>query len=215
MTEPDRRAHEPLPLRDVYDIVERRRRQRTRNRALIAPAAAVGAAGLAGLLVVAIQSGGSPGAPAASPQATVATAPTTDPTTELVPTTGPTPTPRAKTAPPFDAGWLQPDLLPGLANSMFDGPEAQQTRLLDEATALADAWQVPMYPVAKAVVTKADLLDTPLNSTDPHGADKLIRKFESSGYTADYAAELARAWDTDPRSAEIVGGLVIEAGCCG
>jgi hypothetical protein len=209
MTDPRR----PLPLPDVYAIVEHRRRQRARRRAIVAPAAAVGAAGVAALVVVVIQAGGTPPAPAAAPPAALATSPTA-PTT--APTTVPT-TPAAAraTAPPFDRSWLDPDLLPGLANSLFDRPDAEQTRLLDEAGTLASTWGVPMYPAAKAVVAKADALGTRIDPTDRNGADKLINRFEAAGYTEDYAVELARAWDTDPRSAEIVGALVIEAGCCG
>jgi hypothetical protein len=217
MTEPPRppRRDQPLGLGEVYDIVERRRRRRTRNRAVVAPATAVGAVGLAGLLVVAIQAGGTPGAapaaPPGGPSAALATAPT--PPTSLsppVPTVAPAPTAPATTAPPFDPAWLDADYLPSLADSVFGRPAAEQDRLLGEATVLAHAWGVSLYPTAKAVVAKADGLGTPLNATDPHGADKLISRFEGAGYTEEYAAELARAWNTDPRSAEIVGALVIE-----
>lgn len=209
MTEPPRHV-QPLPLTDVYDIVERRRRRRTRNRAVVAPAAAVGAAGLAGLLVVVIQSGGTPAAaPPAAPPAALASSPSPPvPTVALVPTAPPTP------APPFRRAWLQADLLPELADALFDRPETEQEQLLDQASDLAGAWGVPMYPTAKAVVTKADVLGTPLNTSDPHGADKLISRFEGAGYTDEYAAELARAWDTDPRSAEIMGALVLDVACC-
>jgi hypothetical protein len=212
MTDPGR----PLPLQDVYAIVERRRRRRARTRAIVAPAAAVGAAGVAALVVVAVQAGGNQPAPAGAPPAALATSPATA-TTE--PTTGaPTPAPRTTTprptAPPFSPGWLSADLLPGLASSLFDRPDAEQTRLLDEAATLASAWGVPMYPAAKAVVAKADALGTRIDPTDRTGAEKLINRFEAAGYTEDYAAELARAWDTDPRTAEIVGALVLEAGCC-
>ena len=205
MTDPRR----PLPLQDVYAIVESRRRRRARVRAIATPAAAVGAAGVAALVVVAIQAGGgAPATPAAAPPAALATSPTTPPR----PTTPATP---ATTAPPFDEGWLHEGYLPGLANSVFDRPDAEQAQLLAEADTLAGAWGVPLYPAAKAVVAKADTLGTRIDPADRHGADKLISRFEAAGYTEDYAKQLARAWNTDPRTAEIVGSLVIEAGCCG
>jgi hypothetical protein len=206
MTDPGR----PLPLADVYAIVEQRRRQRARRRAIVAPAAAVGAAGVAALVVVVIQTGGGPVAPAGAPTVPLATSPTTTSAT-----TAPRPTPVAPrtTAPPFDEGWLDPDLLPGLAASLFDRKDS--TRLLDEAGTLSSAWGVPMYPTAKAVVAKADALDVRIDPTDRNGAQKLINRFEAAGYTEEYAEELAEAWDTDLRSAEVVGALVIEAGCCG
>jgi hypothetical protein len=210
MTDPRR----PLPLQDVYAIVEQRRRQRARRRAIVAPAAAVGAAGAAALVVVVIQAGGTPPAPAAAPPAALATSPHM-PATQ--PTTGASSNPArpTTTAPPFDESWLDPDLLPGLANSLFDRSDAEQTRLLAEASTLASTWGVPMYPAAKAVVAKADALGARIDPADRNGADKLINRFEAAGYTEDYAVELAGAWDTDPRTAEIVGALVIEAGCCG
>jgi hypothetical protein len=208
MTDPRR----PLPLQDVYAIVEHRRRQRARRRAIVAPAAAVGAAGVAALVVVVIQSGGNPPTPAAAPPATLTTSPTTAPAPI---TTDPPPAAPRTTAPPFDESWLSADYLPGLANSLFEQPDTEQTRLLDEASTLASTWGVPMYPAAKAVVVKADAVGTRIDPTDRKGADKLINRFEAAGYTEDYAVELAKAWDTDPRTAEIVGALVIEAGCCG
>jgi hypothetical protein len=213
MTDPNR----PLPLQDVYAIVERRRRQRARNRAIVAPAAAVGAAGLAGLLVVAIQTGATPAAPAAAPPS-LSSSPSPSPSAALAapPTGAPATTPPvSRTAPPFDPDWLRPDLLPGLASALFDRPDAEQAQLLSDAADLSAAWEVPFYPTAKAVVTKADLMGATVSSADPRGADKLISRYRAAGYTDEYAAELAAAWDTDPRSAEIVGGLVVQAGCCG
>jgi hypothetical protein len=211
MTDPRR----PLPLPDVYAIVESRRRRRAKVRAIATPAAAVGAAGVAALVVVAIQTGaGTPAAPAASPPAALATSPTMPATTPA--TTLPEPTPAAPTtaAPPFDAGWLHADFLPGLAGSVFNRPDAEQAQLLDQADTLARAWGVPMYPAAKAVVAKADTTGTRIDPTDRRGADKLINRFQAAGYSEDYAKQLARAWNTDPRTAEIVGALVIDAGCC-
>jgi hypothetical protein len=203
MTDPGR----PLPLQDVYAIVEQRRRQRARRRAVIAPAAAVGAAGVAALVVVVIQAGGGPLTPAAGHPVPLATSPVTTAPSATTPAA-----PRT-TAPPFDEGWLDPAFLPDLAGSVFDRTDS--TRLLDEASTLSAAWGVPMYPTAKAVVAKADALGVRIDPTDRNGAQKLINRFEAAGYTEEYAQELARAWDTDPRSAEIVGALVIEAGCCG
>jgi hypothetical protein len=89
-----------------------------------------------------------------------------------------------------------------------------EAQLLDQADTLARAWGVPMYPAAKAVVAKADTTGTRIDPTDRRGADKLINRFQAAGYSEDYAKQLARAWNTDPRTAEIVGALVIDAGCC-
>lgn len=41
-----------------------------------------------------------------------------------------------------------------------------------------------------------------------------MSRFEEAGYADDYASEHAEAWNTDSRTAKIVGALVIDAGCC-
>jgi hypothetical protein len=194
--------HRPLPLQDVFDIVERRRRQRARVRAVAGPAATVAAAGMAGVLVLVLQAAPDQTAPAAGPPA--------PPAALAVPSTGPTTT--AAAAPPFDPRDLRPDFLPDLADGIFDFPsEDDRARISEQTTAIEGAWDLPFYPEAKAIAVKAQQTGTPLIVDSPRGADVLVSGFERAGYTDADAAELAAAWGTDERTAKIVGVLVAQA----
>ena len=79
------------------------------------------------------------------------------------------------------------------------------------ATEVAEAWGVPFFPDAKAVVVKADLTGTEIDPTDPSGDDELISRFEEAGYTDQDAAALADAWGTSPHTAKVLGALVLAA----
>lgn len=192
----------PLSLPEVLEIVERRRRRRARVRSVGGPVLAVGAAGMAGLIVVTLQSGAARVEPAAQPPAAAPTSVSAGPPAQ--PSTAPPAEP-----PPFAPGYLDPDFLTELADTLFTGgPEDQAD--LDAAYRLATAWGIEPSPAAKAVVVKAELSGTAIDPTDPRGADELISRFEEAGYTDQDAAELAAAWGTDTRTAEIIGALVIE-----
>ncbi len=193
----------PLPLSEVLEIVERRRRQRARTGAIAGSALAVGAAGMAGLIVVGLQAGPSGVTPAAPPPAPalVTATPTTAPTTAPVP---------AALPPPFDS-YRDPDFLANLADAYPQFPEPDQDRILGDAAELAEVWGLEHYPAAKAVAVKAEGTGTGIDPGDPRNADELVGRFERAGYTERDADELARAWATDPRTAKIVGALVLEA----
>lgn len=187
---------DPLPLQDVLEIVERRRRRRARVQTAAGSALAVAGAGVAGLIVVVLQSGPADLVPAAAPVPTL-------PTVAAL-SAGP---------PPFDPGYLQPDYLGQLADSLFaSASEAQAQRSVDDAATMAAAWDIELYPASKAVLAKAALTGTAVDPADPTGDDELVSRFEEAGYTDADAAELAAAWGTDTRTAKIVGALVAEAG---
>jgi hypothetical protein len=79
------------------------------------------------------------------------------------------------------------------------------------ATEMADAWGVPYFPDAKAVIVKADLTGTEIDPADPAGDDELVSRFEAAGYTDQDAQALADAWGTSPHTAMVLGALVLEA----
>jgi hypothetical protein len=203
--------HRPLPLQDVFDIVERRRRQRARVRAVAGPAAAVGAAGMAGVIVLVLQAGPDGADPAAAPPAgppsalVSPAAPATEPSTAR-PAAPPTPR-------PFDPADLDRGFLSEVAAGVAGLPDdADRARIGEQATAIEQAWGLEFYPEAKAVAMKALRTGTPLAVDDPSGADALVDGFERAGYTERDAAELAAAWGTDERAAKIIGILVAQAG---
>jgi hypothetical protein len=195
----------PLPLQDVFDIVERRRRRRSKVRAVVGPTAAVGAAGLTGLIVLVLQIGPERSEPAAQPGG---------PPAALASSLAPSP-PQAALPPkpePFDPADLDRDFLAEVADGVTSFPEDADRALIGEqATAIEQAWGLEFYPQAKAVAVKALRTGTPLVVDDPSGAEALVNGFERAGYTEQDAAELAAAWGTDERTAKIVGILVAEA----
>ncbi len=196
-----RRPDRPLPLDEVLGIVERRRRRRARTRAVAAPALSVAAVGVAGLVVVALQSGSD-----APPALTPAALPPS-PTVSARPVPPTTSAPPAGPVLPVDPGWLEADFLPVVAEYAVG-----DARLAADAEELARTWGIPEGPGAGAIVVKADWNAVPIDPTDPTGDDALADRFAEAGYTAASAAELARAWDTDTRTAEVMGGLLVEMG---
>jgi hypothetical protein len=197
--------HGPLPLPEVFAIVERHRRRRARVKAVAAPVVAVGAAGLAGVVVVALQTGGAEVEPAAAPP----------PPASLV-TAQPEPTgidpARPADPPPFAPDELRPEFLGEVADSFLELPtEEQRSRVGRQALAIEEAWGLEFHPEAKAVAVKAELTGTPLVVSADSGAQALVNGFERAGYTDEDAAELAAAWGTDERAARIIGVLVAEA----
>jgi hypothetical protein len=189
---------QPLPLSDVLDIVERRRQRRARARSVAGSTFGVAAAGIAGLIVVTLQSDrdavpAGPRPPAASAVAT----PTPDPPTSSAP-------------PPLDPVYLTPGYLTSVADSVVTGTGHQHARQIADAQALADAWGLALYPDAKAVVGKADVVGDDIDPRDPRGDEELVSRFEQAGLTDDDAAELARAWTVDDRTAKIFAALLIE-----
>ncbi len=196
-----RRADRPLPLEEVLGIVERRRRRRARTRAVAAPALSVAAVAAAGLVVAALQAGS--GAP---PALTPAAAP---PGPAVSARPGPTSTSAAPTgsAPPIDPVWLSPDFLPSTAAYVDD-----DAQLAADADELARTWGIADDAGAATIVAKADWNAVPIDPADPGGDDDLADRFARAGYTAATAADLARAWGTDVRTAEVLGGLLVETG---
>ncbi|MCO1656213.1 hypothetical protein [Pseudonocardia humida] len=194
----------PLPLHDVFDIVERRRRQRARVRAVAGPAAAVGAAGMAGVIVLALQTAPDQVDPAATPPG---------PSAALISSTPPAVQPaQPASPPPFDPDDLRPGYLSEVASGVSGlAEDADRARIGEQATAIERAWGLEFYPEAKAVAMKALTTGTPLVVDDPSGADALVNGFERAGYTEQDAAELAAAWGTDERTAKIVGVLLAQA----
>ena len=61
-------------------------------------------------------------------------------------------------------------------------------------------------------MAKAGLTGTVIDPADPLGDDRLVRQFTDAGYTVDDAAELAAAWGTDVRTAQVFGALLIQPG---
>lgn len=194
MNDPQR----PLPLSDVLDIVERRRRRRARAQTAAGSTLGIAAAGIAGLIVVTLQSDrdavpASPRPPAVSPLAT----PTPDSSSNSAP-------------PPLDPVFLDPDYLTSAADSIVTDASRRPGHEVADAYALADAWDLELYPGAKAVVAKADAVGDDIDPRDPQGDEKLVSRFEQAGYTDDDAAELAQVWNTDSRTAKIFAALLIE-----
>lgn len=186
MNDPQR----PLPLSAVLEIVERRRRRRSKAQTLAGSALGVAAAGIAGLIVVTLRS--EPAVPVAGPRPPAVSS--------------------AAAPPPFDPAYLSGDYLTGLADSILTGgTDPQHVRQVHDAYALSEAWGLELYPAAKAVAAKAALTGTVIDPRNPEGDDELVSRFEEAGYTDDYAADLAEAWMTDSRTAKIVGALVIDA----
>lgn len=194
--------HRPLPLRDVLDIVERRRRRRARATAVGGTALAVGAAGVAGAIVVALQNGPGPVTSAAPPSSVLVTA---DPTIPPAPTGQPPATARSAPVPDAFDPYARPDYVTGL------GYTGAQSGAADRATEMAEAWGVPYFPDAKAVIAKADLTGTAIDPSDPAGDDELISRFAEAGYTDEDAQALAEVWGTSPHTARVLGALVLEA----
>lgn len=197
MTDP----HRPLPLHDVLDIVERRRRRRARAASVGGMAAAVGAAGAAGLIVVVLQDGPAPVTSAAPPSALVPA----DPTIPPAPSGQPPSTARSTSVPDAFDPYARPDYVTEL------GHTGARSGAAERATEMAEAWGVPYFPDAKAVIAKADLTGTAIDPADPAGDDELISRFEEAGYTDQDAEDLAEAWGTSPHTAKVLGALVLEA----
>jgi hypothetical protein len=194
MNDPQR----PLPLSDVLDIVERRRRRRVRAQRAAGSTLGIAAAGIAGLIVVTLQSDRDalPAAqrpPAASAMAT------------------PTPDPPAPSAPPpLDPVYGTPDYLTSVADSVVTGTGSRHDRQLVDADALADAWGLDLYPDAKAIVGKADVVGFDIDPRDPDGDEELVSRFERAGLTDEDAAELAQTWTVDPRTARLFAALLLD-----
>lgn len=188
--------NDPLPLQDVLEIVERRRRRRVAVRSVAGSALAVAGVGAVGLVVAVLQSGAS--APSPAGPAPSLSSPGRLPVSAAPP-------------PPFDPAVLRSDYLTGLAGQLFAvGPEAQAQKRLNDAGVMAVAWDIGLYPESKAVIAKADLARIAIDPADPNGDDELVGRFESAGYTDADAAELAAAWGTDVRTAKVFGGLIVE-----
>lgn len=203
----------PLPLDDVLRIVERRRRRRARVRDAAGPALSVAAVGVAGLVVVALQSGSAE--EAVTPAAPISALPTAGAlSTPAQPTDAP-PTAGPGDGPPsFDPGYLEPGFLPALADFLFSASadDADADRRFSDAEELSRAWGLDLYPAAKAVVAKAALTRVSIDPGDRSGDDALVEGFAAAGFTDADADELAAAWETDERTARVVGGLLVEAG---
>lgn len=186
----------PPSLDDVMGIVERRRHRRARIRKAAAPAlSAAAVVGVAGFVVAAVQAGSdvSPAAPGVS----------------ALPAPSATPTP-TDPPPSVDPGYLVPNYLGGLLSSLTaaDG-ETEHSRRYDDAVEMERSWDVPAWPAAKVVLAKAEVTGVEVDPTDPGGDDVLVERFAAAGYSAADAAELAEAWETDPRTAQVVGGLLM------
>lgn len=206
MNDPQR----PLPLSAVLDIVERRRRRRSRVQAVAGSALGVAAAGIAGVIVVTLRPD-----PAEVPSA-AARPPATSSASAAAPPGHLPAGPSRAAPPPFDPAYLEPGYVERLADSILTGgSDPEHVRRVEDAYALADAWGLEVYPAAKAVAAKAGLTGTDIDPRDPDGDEELVSRFEEAGYTDEYADQLAEAWATDSRTAKIIGALVIEAGCCG
>lgn len=205
----------PLPLSAVLDIVERRRRRRSRVQTVAGSALGVAAAGIAGVIVVTLRPDPAEVPAAARPPVT-SSAPAAAPPAVAAPSGRLPADPSPGAPPPFDPAYLEPGYVEGLADSILTGgSDPEQARRVADAQALADAWGLELYPAAKAVAAKAGLTGVDIDPRDPDGDEELVSRFEQAGYTDEYAAELAAAWSTDSRTAKIVGALVVEAGCCG
>ena len=206
---------QPLPLSAVLDIVERRRRRRSRVQTVAGSALGVAAAGIAGVIVVTLRPDPADVPSAASRPPVTSSAPAAAPPAAAAPPDR-IPTDPSMAPPPFDPAYLEPGFVEGLADSILTGgTNPDHVRQVDDAIALADAWGLELYPAAKAVAAKAALTRTDIDPHDPDGDDALVRRFEEAGYTDEYAEQLAEAWMTDNRTAKIIGALVIDAGCCG
>jgi hypothetical protein len=194
MNDPQR----PLPLSDVLDIVERRRRRRVRAQRAAGSTLGIAAAGIAGLIVVTLQSDRDAVPAAQHPPAASATA-------------TPTPDPPAPSAPPpLDPVYGTPDYLTSVADSVVTGSGSRHDRQLVDADALADAWGVDLYPDAKAIVGKADVVGFDIDPRDPDGDEELVSRFERAGLTDEDAAELAQTWTVDPRTARLFAALLLD-----
>ncbi|CAA9437728.1 MAG: hypothetical protein AVDCRST_MAG66-3766 [uncultured Pseudonocardia sp.] len=207
---------DPLPLEDVLGIVERRRRRRARVRSVAAPVLSVAAVGVAGLVVAALQSGldegrTAPVTPAAPGISALPDAPTepgirTEPDARTEPDTGTEP------APVLDP-YLRPDFLPALADLRYydaGDPDAVD-RAATDAEQLSRLWELELYPAAKAVLAQAAVAKMPIDLTDPQGDEAMAARFAAAGFTEADADRLARAWETDRRTARIVGGVLVTA----
>lgn len=201
---------DPLPLEDVLGIVERRRRRRARVQGAVAPALSVAAVGVAGLVVVAVQAGPDRAVPAAPGVSDLPVPPPVAAAPPATPTTRPG-------APPVDPGFLRPDFLPALALTLTQSATSvgEPDRALTDAEDLARVWGLGLDPAAKAVVAKAGLTGVPVDPRDAQGDDVLADRFAEAGFTSADAAALAEVWRTDPRTAAVVGGLLVEAGLAG
>jgi hypothetical protein len=191
-----------LPLSDVLDIVERRKRRRARVQTAAGSTLGIAAAGIAGLIVVTLQSDRDavPAGPRPSAASSVST---------------PTPSPLRSGARPLDPVYLTPGYLTSVADSLVTGPGVtvsgrRQDRVIADAYALADAWGLDLYPDAKAIVAKAEVTGVDIDPRDPEGDEKMVSRFERAGLTDADAAELAQAWTTDDRTAKIFAALLIE-----
>jgi hypothetical protein len=187
-----------LPLSDVLDIVERRGRRRARAQTAAGSTLGIAAAGIASLIVVTLQNDrdavpAAPRPPAASAMAT------------------PTPDPPAPSAPPpLDPVYGTPDYLTSVADSVVTGTGRRHDRQLVDADALADAWGLDLYPDAKAIVGKADVVGFDIDPRDPDGDEELVSRFERAGLTDEDAAELAQTWTVDPRTARLFAALLLD-----
>lgn len=192
---------DPLPLEDVLGIVERRRRRRARVQATVGPVLSVAAVGVAGLVVVAVQAG--PGREEPAPLTPAAPGISTLP--EVAP------------GPALEPAYLTADFLPGLVTLLdYDAEDEDDVaRVYADATELARVWELEPYPGAKAVLAKAAVGGVPVDPADPQGDEAMADRFTGAGFTEADAEELARAWETDPRTARIVGGVLVAGGYLG
>jgi hypothetical protein len=186
-----------LPLSDVLDIVERRKRRRARVQTAAGSTLGIAAAGIAGLIVVTLQSDRDavPAGPRPSAASSVST---------------PTPSPLRSGERPLDPVYLTPGYLTSVADSVVTATGSRRERQLADAYALADAWDLDLYPDAKAIVAKAEVTGVDIDPRDPEGDEKMVSRFERAGLTDAEAAELAQAWTTDDRTAKIFAALLIE-----
>jgi hypothetical protein len=195
---------DPLPLQDVLGIVERRRRRRARVRSVAAPVLSVAAVGVAGLVVVALQSGPDEGRTAPVVPAA--------PGISALPTPPTAPDARTEPAPVLDP-YLRPDFLPALADLRYydaDDPDAVD-RAATDAEQLSRAWELELYPAARAVLAQAAVAGVPIDLTDPQGDEAMAARFAAAGFTDADADRLARSWETNRRTAQIMGGVLVTA----
>jgi hypothetical protein len=193
MNDPQR----PLPLSDVLDIVERRRRRRARAQTAAGSTLGIAAAGIASLIVVTLQNDRD-AVPASPRPPAVSLATPTNPSSSAAP-------------PPLHPSYLAPDYLTATAEWVVTGTGGRHDRQVADAYALADAWGLELYPDAKAIVAKADI-DTSIDidPRDPDGDEKMVSRFEQAGYTDEDAAQLAQIWNTDSRTAKIFAAFLID-----
>jgi hypothetical protein len=193
----------PLPLSEVMRIVDRRRQRRAMVRTATGSALAVAAVGLTGVLAVTLRERGAVEVPAGP--APVA------PTVVARPTPTASPSDAAAGDVPFQFRTLTDEgFVDELADALYsvDTPQAEIDAWVAEGDTLSEEWQVPFWE-AKAILELAEIVGEPVDPADPQDAADLVQRFEQR-YTPDDAAALADFWQTDARSAAILGGLIGE-----